>query len=131
MQTKKDITHLDDIKAFVDSFYTSIRQDDLLGPIFNRVIEDRWPMHLDKMYRFWQSILLSENTYTGSSFDPHAKLPIDGQHFERWQGLFEKTLRSLFEGPKTEEAIDRANKIGQIFNYKIQFLRDQEKNSAG
>lgn len=126
MTPKEDIRSLDDIKILVDSFYSKIREDELLGPIFNGVIQDRWPQHLDKMYRFWQSILLHENTYHGSSFDPHAKLPIEKKHFERWQELFSACVEKHFSGPKAEEAMKRAQSIGMIFNYKIDHLRNQE-----
>ncbi|WP_432329955.1 group III truncated hemoglobin [Mucilaginibacter sp. P25] len=52
----------------VDSFYTKIRQDDLLGPIFNERIGDKWSEHLEKMYSFWQTTLLGEHTYSGRPF---------------------------------------------------------------
>lgn len=48
-----DIITIDDIKHLVNSFYDKVRQDDLLADIFNNKIEDRWPIHLEKMYRFW------------------------------------------------------------------------------
>lgn len=47
-QTKKDIQSLEDITLLVDTFYGRIREDDLLKDIFNNVIEDRWPQHLEK-----------------------------------------------------------------------------------
>ena len=71
---KKDIEILDDIKLMVDSFYGKIREDDLLGDIFNKIIEDRWPQHLEKMYRFWQTVLLAEHTYIGSPFCASCKI---------------------------------------------------------
>ena len=57
---KKEIENLEDIKLLVDGFYYSVRKDELLSPIFNEIIGDKWPEHLEKMYRFWQSILLEE-----------------------------------------------------------------------
>lgn len=45
-----DIGILKDIELLVDSFYTKVRSDELLGPIFNGVIQNRWPEHLKKMY---------------------------------------------------------------------------------
>lgn len=126
MGLKHDIRDMSDIQIMVDAFYAAIREDELLGPIFNGVIQDRWPTHLEKMYRFWQSILLNENTYHGSSFDPHAKLPIEKTHFERWQSLFSATVDAHFAGPKADEAKDRAHKIGMIFNYKIDYLRSEK-----
>jgi|GEM_PF-3202726 len=53
MDERKDIATLGDIQLLVNAFYQQIREDALLGPIFNGVIQDRWPAHLEKMYRFW------------------------------------------------------------------------------
>ena len=64
MTTKNnDILHLDDVKNLVDTFYSKVREDALLGPIFDERIQNRWPAHLAKMYTFWQTILLGEHTY--------------------------------------------------------------------
>ena len=124
---KNDILNLDDIKLLVDTFYDNVRQDKLIGPIFDKVIEDRWPEHLEKMYRFWQTVLLEEHTYQGSPFAPHAKLPIELEHFERWIGIFIKTVDQLFTGDKAEEAKMRATKMAQMFHHKIQYYKN---NSA-
>ena len=77
---QKEISHIEDIKVLVDGFYQSIRDNELLGPIFNGIIKDRWPEHLEKMYRFWQTVLLGNHTYFGSPFPPHAKLPVEKVH---------------------------------------------------
>ncbi|MFT4565358.1 MAG: hemoglobin [Saprospiraceae bacterium] len=111
-----DISKLDDVKHLVDTFYTKVRQDDLLGDIFNTVIEDRWPVHLEKMYSFWQTVLLSEYTYKGSPFAPHAKLPVEKAHFDRWKMLFCAAIDASFVGPKADEAKWRADKMGRCFS---------------
>lgn len=121
---KKDIENLDDIKLLVDTFYGRIQQDDMLGIIFNQNIQDRWPEHLNKMYRFWQTILLDEYTYDGRPFPPHAHLPIHQKHFDHWLSLFSQTLDDLFEGKKAEEAKWRANKMAIMFNSKLDYLRE-------
>ncbi len=123
----QDILSLDDIKNLVDTFYGKVRQDELIGPIFDERIQDRWPQHLAKMYTFWQTILLGEHTYSGSPFPPHAQLPIEPVHFERWLLLFKETLDSLFEGKTAKEAKWRADRMAEMFQYKIQHYR----NSAG
>eukprot|EP01038_Epipyxis_sp_PR26KG_P001891 gene1891-2670_t len=97
---KRTIENLDDIRFLVDTFYTRVRADELIGPIFNERIGERWPEHLDKMYRFWQTILLEEHTYEGAPFRPHADLPVHLEHFERWVALFEENLLQHFEGDK-------------------------------
>ena len=120
----KDIANYEDIKQLVDSFYTKVREDELLGVIFNKVIEDRWAVHLDKMYRFWQTVLLSEHTYNGSPFAPHAKLPVGKDHFVRWKELFCATIDDLFAGEKADEAKWRADKMGDMFLMKINYFRN-------
>ena len=62
MTALNDILRLEDVKILVDTFYGKIRQDDLLADIFNQIIQDNWSTHLEKMYRFWQTVLLSEHT---------------------------------------------------------------------
>ena len=120
-EIKTDIRNRDDIKVMVDLFYERIRDDELLGPIFNRVIKDNWPAHLEKMYGFWQSILFNTPTYGGSAFEPHGKLPVTREHFVRWLSLFNLNMDARFEGEKAEEAKLRAKKIAEIFYYKIEF----------
>ena len=127
MNTKLDILSLTDIKMLVDIFYERIRANDLLGPIFNSILNDRWSSHLQKMYRFWQTVLLQEHTYTGSPFVPHAKLPIDQLHFDTWLTIWNDTINDLFEGEKAEEAKWRGDKMAEMFLYKIMYY---QKNSA-
>lgn len=120
---KRSIENLDDIRFLVDTFYTRVRADELIGPIFNERIGERWPQHLDKMYRFWQTILLEEHTYQGAPFRPHADLPVYLDHFERWVELFEENLLQHFEGDKADEALERAGKMAKMFHSKREFLR--------
>jgi len=127
MSTKKEILTLDEIKLLVNTFYDKVREDNLLKDIFNNVIQDKWPIHLEKMYRFWQTILLEEHTYNGSPFAPHANLPVNKTHFNRWLLLFNATIDELFTGEKADEAKWRANKMAEIFQLKIDFYN---KNSA-
>ena len=126
MKQAKDISNIDDVKALVDVFYDRIRQDELLAPIFNGIIQDRWPQHLQTMYTFWQTLLLEEHTYFGSPFVPHAKLPIDRVHFETWLKLFNATVDELFEGPIADEAKLRADKMALMFETKIKHFQNND-----
>ena len=45
MSDLADIKNLEDIKLLVDSFYTKVQKDNLIGPIFNEKIGDQWPAH--------------------------------------------------------------------------------------
>lgn len=129
MNNKHDIAHLDDVKLLVNNFYDKVRADPSLAPIFNKQIQDRWPQHLEKMYTFWQTVLLGEHTYFSSPFPPHARLPVDHAHFEQWLQLFTQTIEELFSGPKAVEALWRANKMAQMFEMKIEYFRNQSYKS--
>lgn len=124
MRTTTDILTLEDVKKLVDTFYGKVRNDGLLAPIFNERIQDRWPQHLEKMYTFWQTLLLEEHTYFGSPFPPHAGLPVEHTHFAQWMQLFTETVDELFEGEKAREAKWRAGKMAEMFEYKIKYFRE-------
>ncbi|HMN06603.1 MAG TPA: group III truncated hemoglobin [Flavobacteriales bacterium] len=121
---KGDINTLEDVKLLVDTFYGRARQDELVGPIFNDTIQDRWPEHLAKLYAFWSTILLDARSYHGRPFVPHFPLPIAEEHFNRWLQLFHGTLDDFFQGPRTEEARMRSVMMARMFLFKITEYRE-------
>lgn len=124
-----DITTIEDIKLLVNTFYAKVQKDDLIGPIFNEKIQGRWSEHLETMYKFWQTILLEQNTYSGSPFPPHKHLPVDQSHFNRWIEIFTKTVDSLFIGILAEEAKMRGVSMASMFLHKIEHFRDIKKTT--
>ena len=128
MEQKHDILTLDDIKLLVDTFYTRVASDGLLAPIFKSRLGDDWQRHLEKMYTFWQTLLLEEYTYNGRPFPPHAQLPVDAEHFNSWLTLFAATIDSLFTGPKADEAKVRAGKMAEMFQHKIVYIKNHPHN---
>lgn len=124
---KQDIINIEDVKLLVNSFYDKIKTDELLGPIFNGIIQNRWPQHLEKMVRFWQTVLLEDHTYFGSPFVPHAKLPVTKHHFDTWLALWYSTINQHFSGAKATEAKWRGDKMAVMFLSKIEYYKN---NSA-
>ena len=124
---KTDITTMDDVRLLVNTFYDKVRDDSSLSPIFESKIQDRWPEHLNKMYRFWQTVLLGEHTYKGSPFIPHATLPVQLVHFETWLSLFNTTVDDLFKGPKADRAKWQGQRMAEMFHSKIKYYKN---NSA-
>ena len=110
---KPDIKDISDIKVLVNSFYDKVRDDDILAPIFNEKIQDRWPHHLEKMYTFWQTVLLDDHTYFGTPFPPHVNLPID-----------KETVNEHFKGVIADEALWRADKMALMFQTKLNYYRN-------
>lgn len=121
---QKDIENLEDIKFLVDTFYSKVREEVTIGPIFKDVIGNNWEKHLDKMYRFWQTILLDEIAYSGSPFLAHAKLPIHKEHFDIWLQLWKDTLTANFTGQKSTDALWRAERMAEMFQYKLDYMRN-------
>jgi hemoglobin len=86
------------ISVLVDRFYTRVRQDDILGPVFAREIGDQWEPHLETMRAFWSSLMLASGRYKGNPMMTHLLLlpRIGAEHFERWLGIWKQTTAELF-----------------------------------
>ena len=110
----KDIEDITDIRLFVDDFYAKVRVDDLIGPIFMKVIHD-WQPHLDKMYAFWNAVLFGVAGFKGNPFVKHAPLDIWRDHFNRWLMLFAETIDTHFAGPVADDAKNRAGIMAEMF----------------
>ena len=109
-----DIESEEDIKQLVDHFYTKIRKDELLAPVFSAIIKDNWDNHLHIMCNFWSTILLYSKKYTSDPMYKHMAMPVEKKHFDRWLQLFEVSVDELFSGEKAEEAKKRANNIARV-----------------
>lgn len=130
MTTIKDITNKHDVKTFVNAFYDEVRNDNVIGPIFNdKIPNERWPMHLERMYSFWNTVLFGEADYRGNPFSKHSQLPIADEHFDRWLVLLESTLDKNFKGAKTEEVKERANKMSLMFRSKLAYIKSNNYKS--
>lgn len=117
----KEIMSRGDIKMLVDLFYEKVQNDDKLADIFNSIIKDNWSQHLQKMYRFWETVLLGEKTYRGNPFLPHSNLQVNKAHFDRWIELFVETVDENFSGEKAEESKWRADKMAEMFQTKMEY----------
>lgn len=121
--SKVDISHPKDVKLLVDEFYGKVQVDDLLGPIFNKVVQNNWPKHLEKMYGFWETICFDVKKYSGSPFQKHIPLPIEESHFERWLFLFHQTVDQYFQGDKADDVKKRSSQMGMMFQYKLKHIK--------
>jgi len=109
------------VSALVDTFYARVRQDDLIGPVFETAIGDDWDAHLAKLKDFWSAIALGTRRYTGRPMPAHLRLPgLTAAHFERWLALFRTTLDDIMPNPAAADFFhDRASMIGRNFQAMI------------
>jgi hemoglobin len=99
------------VEQIVHTFYARIREDAVLGPIFEARLAGRWDVHLGKMVDFWSSIALKSGRYSGNPHAAHVSLGLEPAHFQRWLGLFEDTVHQVCEGPAAAFFMDRAHRI--------------------
>jgi hemoglobin len=98
------------IERLVRGFYTRVREDDVLGPIFASRIED-WEPHLQQMFAFWSSVAMMSGRYHGQPMAKHLPLPIDARHFDRWLALFDAAARDLCPPEAAEHFVMLARRI--------------------
>ncbi|MBJ7879985.1 group III truncated hemoglobin [Gelidibacter salicanalis] len=131
---KKDIGSREDVFLLVSEFYKKVRQDKVLGPFFNRIIKD-WEAHIERLTTFWESSLFMsrklEQRYHGNPLEVHIKVDkendnaITQEHFGLWLNLWFETLDELFEGEYTQNAKNRARKMGTFMFMNIFQARQQ------
>jgi hemoglobin len=92
------------IKACVRGFYDLARTDDVLGPVFNKVIRD-WDGHLKTMDDFWSGALLGTKRYSAAPFPPHVKLDMNQDHFDRWRDLWVPCAEKYLPEPMRSKAM--------------------------
>lgn len=133
---KIDINSREDIYLLVSSFYSKVRKDNLLGPVFNNIIED-WESHLEHLTTFWESSLFMsrklETKYQGNPLQVHIDVDkasnskITQTHFGIWLRYWIQTIDELFIGEIAENAKRRAQKMSTFMYMKI--FEDRTKNN--
>ncbi|QNM86447.1 group III truncated hemoglobin [Polaribacter pectinis] len=126
----KEIETREDISLLVNIFYSKIRKDDLLGPIFNSHIpEERWPEHLEKLTDFWETNLFGIAKFKGNPTQKHLNVDrnlnhnTSQEHFGRWLQIWFQTIDEHFEGLLANKAKEASRRMahGQfmaIFNHR-------------
>lgn len=109
-----------EIKNLVHTFYTKIRNNNELAPVFDEVIKDQWPAHLEKMCDFWSTCMLLTDRYDGNPMLKHMEVPsIKPQHFQTWLKLFEETTQELFQQEIANKFNIRARGIASALQSRL------------
>ena len=128
-----DETGVDDamIKTLVHTFYGKVRTDELIGPVFDRVIKD-WDPHLEKMCDFWSSVVLMSGRYKGNPMIAHMRLKmVRPEHFERWLALFMETAGEVCPPRAAEAFVGRAQNIARSLQMGMFYRADKFPPRAG
>jgi hemoglobin len=104
----------EEIGSLVEAFYARVQVDPVVGPIFNKQVED-WPAHLALLKEFWAAVLLGVGTFRGNPLETHLKMTLSGEHFERWLALFRETALELLPEERAEVFIAKSQRIAETF----------------
>lgn len=123
----RDIETREDLELLVNEFYTHVRADQLLGPIFQTIIGDDWSHHLPIMYTFWNTVLFGAEGYKGQAVGKHVeidrRIPLQPEHFDRWIELWQQTVDRLFAGDNAQRIKEKAGTMLQLIQFKVQASR--------
>lgn len=102
------------LSVLVDRFYAKVRDDAVLGPIFNGAIAD-WPEHLEKLTAFWSSVMLTSGRYKGNPMAAHLKHreAIRPQMFDRWLELWRETAAQTLGEHGAANVTAKAERIAE------------------
>lgn len=114
----------------VRHFYGKVRQDDLLGPVFNGAIAD-WPAHLEKLSAFWSSVMLTTGRYKGQPMVAHMKHKsvIEPAMFDRWLGLWRETATEVLDEEGAAAVTAKAERIAESLQLGM-FFNLQPRGAA-
>ena len=115
------------VGELVDRFYGRVRQDALLGPIFEAAIGDEWEPHLATMRAFWSSVMLGAGQYKGNPLMKHLMLPrLEPEMFARWLALWRETAAEVMDPQTAAMFVTRAEGIARHFLASIASFHDAQ-----
>lgn len=109
--TQLELNH-DSLRVLVHTFYDAVREDSELGPVFLRVLGDDWSDHLERLTRFWSTMMLGTREFRGNVYGTHMRLDgIEPVHFMRWLALFDATATRLFTPTAAGALLQAAHRV--------------------
>lgn len=120
-----------EIERLVHDFYARVRQDEVLGPIFDAHVDD-WDVHLARLADFWSAVLLRTGRFNGAPMPKHAALPgLAAPMFQRWLALFGETAAEQENQAMASQACAMAGRIAQSLWMGYQLSRNPDSLATG
>lgn len=110
------------LEALIPCFYARVRQDALIGPVFDDAIGD-WDDHLEKLVAFWSSVMLTSGRYKGNPVAAHIKhlKDITPPMFDRWLALWAEVTEELLPTPAAAALQGKAARIAESLKLALYF----------
>lgn len=131
---KPDIQDRADIVRLVNAFYGRVRDDALIGFIFEKIAKVNWETHLPKMYGFWEKVLFGTGDFRGNPLAVHARLvpqtEMGQRQFAQWLSLFQTTVDDLFAGERATHIKRCAEDMANVIYSRINHVPDPRFDPA-
>jgi len=110
------------LRGVVDLFYSRVRADPLLGPVFGSAIHD-WPAHLALLGDFWSSVMLTSGRYKGQPVPAHRKHleHLTPAMFDRWLALWAEATDELMAPDAASRLQAKAARIAESLQLALFF----------
>lgn len=112
----------DRMGALVETFYARVREDPMLGPVFNDAVDD-WPHHMVTLKAFWSSVMNTTGRYKGSPMRAHMAHAgrITPEMFERWLTLWRATAAEVMPAEEAAAMVAKAERIAESLQLGLFF----------
>ncbi len=109
------------VRRVIDAFYAKVRRDPALGPVFDGIIQDDWPPHIERICAFWLTATRLGCGYEGRGFMPaHLKhAAIRASLLPQWLLLFSETARELCPPAGANVLIDIAERMADSIRVSL------------
>lgn len=117
------------LPGLLDLFYSRVRADDRIGPLFNDVIDD-WPSHLVRLRDFWSSVMLTSGKYKGNPMAVHLRHAprLDPPMFERWLSLWKATTDEILPPAAALAMQAKAVRISESLQLALKLRTPEGRN---
>ena len=108
----------DEIQKIVYGFYSKVRENELLGPVFEKEMSEDWDGHLIKMCNFWITVMFGKSAYKGNPLEVHRRIAnLKCTHFDHWLLLFKATLAEVCPSAEHIDAFyGRASNMSRVMS---------------
>ncbi len=119
---RSSTTEIDEamVGKVVREFYARARRHQVLGPVLEVAIGDRWPTYLAKMQDYWTSVLLDTGRYHDNPILAHKQhTAIRPEHFDLWLGLWRETAHDTCPPRAAAEFVAKAEGIARSLKFNL------------
>ena len=111
-----------ELGRLIPLFYARVREDPLLGPVFNAAVRD-WPEHLELLRAFWSSVMNTSGRYKGNPMAAHMRhlQAIRPDMFERWLALWREAAAETLAPSEAARIIEKAERIAESLKLGLFF----------